>query len=126
MCVLLPPQVGIMSEYGVQETRDMFWGVFSGGKDFAKRQSMWDLLFTGLRWGKDEELFSVVIRWLVQLLINFTIGMVGALVVFIAKVGWPGGQPIILQRLLFEPAIVDVAPFAWAPTCRALLGTTMA
>jgi hypothetical protein len=40
-------QVGIMSEYGVAETRDMFWGTFAGGKDFAKRQSLWDLFFTG-------------------------------------------------------------------------------
>lgn len=36
---------------------------------------MWDLLFTGLRWGKDEELFSVVLRWIMQLLVNFTIGV---------------------------------------------------
>jgi hypothetical protein len=78
-------KLGIMSEYGVQETRDLFWGTFAGGKNFAKRQSMWDLLFTGLRWGKDEELFSVVLRWLVQLLFNFTLGLVGALVVFVFK-----------------------------------------
>ena len=76
-------QVGIMSEYGVQETRDLFWGTFAGGKEFAKRQSWWDLLFTGLRWGKDEELFSVVLRWLIQLLFNFTLGMIGALAAFV-------------------------------------------
>jgi hypothetical protein len=68
-------QVGITSEYGVQETRDLFWGTFAGGKDFAKRQSMWDLLFTGLRWGKDEELFSVILRWLIQLMFNVTLGI---------------------------------------------------
>jgi uncharacterized membrane protein YgcG len=38
-----------------------------------------------LRWGKDEEIFSVVVRWLVQLLFNFTLGLVGALVVFVFK-----------------------------------------
>lgn len=58
--------MGIFSEYGVQETRDVFWSTFAGGKDFAQRQSMWDLLFSGLRWGRDEELFSVVIRWVFQ------------------------------------------------------------
>ena len=76
-------EVGIMSQYGVQETRDLFWGTFAGGKEFAKRQSWWDMIFTGLRWGKDEELFSVVLRWLVQLLFNFTLGMIGALVAFV-------------------------------------------
>lgn len=78
-------EVGLMSEYGVQETRDLFWGTFAGGKDFGKRQSMWDLLFTGLRWGKDEEAFSVLLRWVFQLLVNFTLGLVGALVVFVYK-----------------------------------------
>lgn len=77
--------VGIFSEYGVQETRDMFWGVFAGGKDFAKRQSMWDMLFMGLRWGRDDNLVEVLLRWLVQLLFNFTIGLIGALVVFAFK-----------------------------------------
>ena len=65
-------EVGIMSQFGVQETRDMFWGVFAGGKEFAKRQSWWDLIFSGLRWGRDEQLFSVILRWLIQLLFNFT------------------------------------------------------
>jgi len=78
-------QVGIFSEYGVQETRDVWWSTFSGGQDFAKRQSMWDLLFTGLRWDRDEQLFSVVIRWLIQLLFNFTIGMVMAFCVFVFR-----------------------------------------
>jgi hypothetical protein len=78
-------EVGLMSEYGVQETRDLFWGTFAGGKAFGKRQSMWDLLFTGLRWGKDEEAFSVLVRWVFQLVLNFTIGLVGALVVFVYK-----------------------------------------
>lgn len=78
-------EVGIMSQFGVQETRDMFWGVFAGGKEFAKRQSWWDLIFSGLRWGRDEQLFSVILRWLIQLLFNFTLGMIGALVAFVWK-----------------------------------------
>ena len=42
-------RVGVMSVYGVQEARDLFWGTFAGGKRCtAQRQSMWDLLFMGL------------------------------------------------------------------------------
>lgn len=81
-------QLGIFSEYGVAETRDVFWRTFAGGKDFAKRQSMWDMLFAGLSLGsgrKDEDMFGVVLKWLVQLLFNFTLGLCGALVVFLAK-----------------------------------------
>jgi hypothetical protein len=39
-------------------------------KDFAKRQSMWDLLFAGLRMRKDEDMGAAVIRWLVQVRIR--------------------------------------------------------
>ena len=55
-------EVGIFSEYGVQETRDVFWSTFAGGKDFAKRQSMWDLLFAGLRMRKDEDMAAAALR----------------------------------------------------------------
>ena len=55
----------------------------AGGKDFAKRSSMWDLIFMGWRWGRDEQLVTVVLRWLMQLLMNFTLGLIGALFVFV-------------------------------------------
>ena len=55
--------MGVLSEYGVAETRDSFWRAFAGGKGFAKRQSMMDLLFTGLRYSsRDESTASVVPR----------------------------------------------------------------
>ena len=77
--------VGVLSEYAVGEARDSFWRAFAGGKAFAKRQSMWDLLFTGLRFSgrRDESTVAVVLRWLVQLLFNFTLGLCGALGVFL-------------------------------------------
>lgn len=39
--------VGIFSSFGVEEARDMFWRRFSDGKNFAKRQTMWDAMFMG-------------------------------------------------------------------------------
>ena len=77
--------VGVLSEYAVAEARDSFWRAFAGGKSFAKRQSMWDLLFSGLRFSgrRDESTAAVVIRWLIQLLFNFTLGLCGALGVFL-------------------------------------------
>ena len=44
---------------------------------------MWDLIFMGWRWGRDEQLVTVVLRWLMQLLMNFTLGLIGALFVFV-------------------------------------------
>lgn len=75
--------VGVSSAYAVAEARDSFWHKFAGGKAFAKRQSMWDLLFTGMRaTRRDEQTASIVLRWLMQLLFNFTLGLCGALIAF--------------------------------------------
>jgi len=77
-------QVGVWSVYAVQEARDLFWGTFAKGKAYAKRASMWDLLFVGLdSMGRDEGLASFVIRIIFNVLINFTMGLIGALVAFI-------------------------------------------
>lgn len=35
---------GLYSEVGVGEVKDKFWGNFHQGKQFAKRQSMWDAM----------------------------------------------------------------------------------
>jgi len=35
---------GIFSEVGVGEVKDSFWDYFQSGKQFAKRQTMWDAL----------------------------------------------------------------------------------
>ena len=41
-------KLGVFSEYGVEETRGLFWRCFSGGKDFAKRSSWYDMMFMGI------------------------------------------------------------------------------
>lgn len=76
--------VGIFSEYGVSETRELFWRRFTQGKSFAQRQSTWDALFMGLSaMGRDESMLSYLMRLLLSVLFNFTVGMVGAVVAFI-------------------------------------------
>ena len=83
-----PWRVGPAEQYGVQETRDLFWEKFQGGKDFAKRQSMWDMLWIAMSSGggrREESALVPVLRVIAQLLFNFTLGLCGALVVFIYK-----------------------------------------
>lgn len=41
-------KLGVMSEYGVEETRHLFWRCFAGGKEFAKRSSWYDMMFMGI------------------------------------------------------------------------------
>jgi hypothetical protein len=73
--------VGVWSVYGVEEARALFWRCLEGGKAFAKRQTMWDMFF-GFTMGRDENLTGFLIRVLLSILFNLTLGMIGALVGF--------------------------------------------
>lgn len=75
--------VGIFSTHGVEETRRLFWKRFGQGKDFAKRQTWWDALFGGIAsMGRDENLMEFLMRLVINMLINFTIGLIGTVVGF--------------------------------------------
>lgn len=75
---------GIFSEIGVEEVKDSFWKYYNAGKRFAKKQSMWDAMFVGMRsMSRDESMAEYLLKMVVQVLINFSLGLVGALCVFI-------------------------------------------
>jgi len=75
---------GLFSEVGVEEVKDKFWEYFSSGKQFAKRQSTWDALFMGFRsMGRDESFVEYGLKLMMQLLINFSLGLIAALFVFV-------------------------------------------
>ncbi|EOD32910.1 hypothetical protein EMIHUDRAFT_230311 [Emiliania huxleyi CCMP1516] len=95
--------VGIWSRYGVQEVRETFWGDYEWGKDLAKRMSFWDVVF-GVGRGRDEELAVVLLRWVGQILMNFTVGFVSALVAFLfslVKVLWAYKTGLLSGALFF-------------------------
>ena len=76
--------LGIFSNHAVSEARDLFWKRFNQGKEAATRQSKWDALFMGLSaMGKDESLIEWMLRVLFALLMNFTVGIFIAAMVFI-------------------------------------------
>jgi ABC-type multidrug transport system fused ATPase/permease subunit len=75
---------GLFSEVGVGEVQDSFWSYFSKGKQFAKRQSMWDAMFMGFSsMRRDENMVEYGLKVLMQVLMNFSIGLVMALVMFV-------------------------------------------
>lgn len=75
---------GIFSEVGVGETRDSFWEYFNRGTKFAKRQSMWDALFMGMRKiGRDESWGEYALKMMMQVMMNFSIGMIMTLCIFV-------------------------------------------
>jgi hypothetical protein len=78
--------VGLWSEVGVGEVKDSFWQYFSMGHKLAKRQTMWKVLFMGMRQmsrGRDESWVEFGLKVLSQVLLNFSMGLVMALVMFI-------------------------------------------
>jgi len=74
--------VGIWSSYGIEDVRERFWKAYQGGKDFAKRMTFWDVVFGMGGRGRDEEIYVTIIRWLGQIMMNFTVGLIAALFSF--------------------------------------------
>lgn len=77
---------GIFSEVAVGEAKDSFYQYLHAGKQFAKRQSMWDAMFIGIRQiarGRDETWFEYALKVLMQVLLNFSMGLVMALIMFV-------------------------------------------
>lgn len=97
--------LGLWSDMGVQESRGLFWKSFEQGKVFAKRQSFWDTLIHGLEYGfnRDENLLGFLLRWLFNVSVNFTLGLLGSIFVFL----WQ------LPRLImsFNPSLLSAATF---------------
>lgn len=87
--------VGIWSRYGVDEVRGSFWDSYQWGKDFAKRMSFWDILL-GVGGRRDEEAYVTLLRYVGQIMMNFTVGLVSALISFgfsLARSTPPPGSP---------------------------------
>lgn len=77
-------KLGIFSEVGVKETRDMFWHRFSQGKGFATRQTKWDAAIFGFRAiARDENLMSYILSLVMSMLFNFTLGVIMTVLSFI-------------------------------------------
>ena len=77
---------GLTSEVGVGEMKDSFWQYIAAGKQFAKRQSMWDMMWMMMRSmtrHRDESNVDFIVRVLMQVLVNFSMGLIMALVMFV-------------------------------------------
>ena len=78
---------GLTSEVGVEEMKDSFWQNFMAGKQFAKRQSMWDMMFMAMRSigrrQRDESTAEWIIKIGMNVLFNFSVGLAMAFVMFV-------------------------------------------
>ena len=67
--------VGLWSEYGVTEARQLFWDCLEKGKGFAKRSTLWDMFF-GVVMHRDEDIGSFLLRLVINFAINVTMGLI--------------------------------------------------
>lgn len=97
--------VGIFSPYAVDEARDRFWRGVHGGNEFAKRLTFWQMVFNFGRTsgtpGEDNDVS--IMGWLVQFIVNITIGLIGALFGFAASL------PAIIQS--YHPEFLSALTF---------------
>lgn len=73
--------VGIWSEIGIADARDLFWQCYEHGKDLARRWTFIDMLFTVGR--RDEELVVTLLRLGLAFISNLTVGLLSGVVVFL-------------------------------------------
>lgn len=73
--------VGLFSEMGVQEARQLFWDCLDKGKGFARRSTFYDMLFS-VAMRRDEEMASFLMRIVLNFVINATFGMIGVVFAF--------------------------------------------
>ena len=76
-------QAGIFSTTGVEEVKSSFWAYFNKGATFAKRQTMYDAIFSGFRsMSRNESTSEYLMKMVMQAMFNFSIGLLICLVTF--------------------------------------------
>lgn len=108
--------VGVLSSVAAEEIRESFWQYFDAGKQFAKRRSMWDLFFMSfrsMRRGRDESMLEFGLKVLLQVLVNFSMGLMIALVMFVTGlyglVRSYAGNPIVAVIAFCSAALAGFA-----------------
>lgn len=79
-------EVGIWSVFGVQDVRDSFWSAWKSGKDFAARYTMMDAMFMMMPGSREESAISMILKIVMQYVMNLTVGLVGAFFFFVYNV----------------------------------------
>jgi hypothetical protein len=74
--------LGLWSEAGLEESRELLWQNFESGKVFARRQTLFDSIFT-LFDSREKDWFFILIQILFTALVNYTIGTVISVFTFV-------------------------------------------
>lgn len=77
-------ELGLWSEFGVDEGRRLFWKSFQQGKVFGRQQTFWDAIMIALS-GQERNLAGTVIQLICSAVVNFTLGVVVSVFFFLFK-----------------------------------------
>ena len=79
--------VGVFSDYAVDEAREKFWKSIESGQSFGKRMTFWDAIFSIGSSRRDDSAGAFIMRWVMRIIWNFTIGLVGAVFIYAFQLG---------------------------------------
>lgn len=77
---------GIFSTYAVSDAKTVFWQQIDAGIAYAKRRSMWDLLFMSLSRRRDEQMVEFILRIVIHIVSNVSISLAVGCVTFLFAV----------------------------------------
>ena len=75
-------KLGLWSALGVAEAKALFKRAYESGKVYATRTSYYDTFWLILAGRSDDSLIELLLRWGLQVLANFTVGMTTAVLRF--------------------------------------------
>lgn len=73
--------LGLWSDAGLEESRQLLWSTFHSGRVFAQRQTFWDSMFAIFD-SREKAWFVLLLELLVTAIINYTLGAVLSVVTF--------------------------------------------
>jgi len=79
-------EVGIWSTFGVTDVRASFWSAWKSGKDWAARWTMMDAFMMMMPGSREETAMQMILKLVMQYVINLTMGLVGAFFFFLYNV----------------------------------------
>jgi hypothetical protein len=74
--------LGLWSDAGLEESRQLLWSSFYSGKVFAQRQTFWDSIFAIFD-SREKAWYVLLFELLVTAIINYTLGAVLSVVSFV-------------------------------------------
>ena len=104
-------QLSLFSEVSIEQARALLYQNVDSGKEFAKRMTWYDVLFSGFTYmGRDESFVGYFIRIIFNFILNLFIGLIGACTVFLWNVVdlVKSFQPSWPEAILFFAGCISV------------------